>query len=268
MKKLIFLFSLTLLFSFCQNKNSDADKKQEEQKAEEKITMHFSTVEQQGQKYCDDESNIACAKSLAKYPVAQGTPTPALSKINEKIKYAVATTFVGEKELNDSMSVGKAIGMYFKDFEKEVKENEGAGYLAHFVNETTVDIIYQTKEQVSMQLFNYNYAGGAHPNNYTRVFNFDKKTGNLITVNDIVKDKTALSNLLGKMAKAYYKKDESMSYEEAGFYIEGEEFPITDEMAILKDSLFFEYSPYQVAPYVMGGMTLKVAKEDIKDFLK
>lgn len=50
--------------------------------------------------------------------------------------------------------------------------------------------------------------------------------------------------------------------------IQGEHFPINDNMGILKDSLIFTYPPYEVADYATGGIDIFVAKSEIQHLLK
>ena len=114
--------------------------------------------------------------------------------------------------------------------------------------------------------------GGAHGLETRNFYNFDLKTGNLITEKDIFKPNTefGLAELIKKRivedSKDSTDMEPIMDIEETDFWTESIKpngnFYITDE------GINYVFNPYEIAPYYMGQTEVILPYNRLKDFLK
>ena len=116
----------------------------------------------------------------------------------------------------------------------------------------------------------YYYTGGAHGNYGIGFYNFDQRTGQLLTLDDLFRPEyqATLEEVTEQYFKKKFLKAGMTNYSEAGFYFDDDQFTMTDNFAILPDSLLFVYNPYEIAPYAMGMSEVTVPKSALKSILK
>jgi len=121
----------------------------------------------------------------------------------------------------------------------------------------------------------YIYMGGAHGLETRNFYNFDLKTGKLITENDLFKAdyKSKLAELIKvrivEESKEYKDEKNSepvTSLEDTDFWTDSIKsngnFYITDE------SINYVFNPYEIAPYYMGQTEVSLPFNRLKDLLK
>jgi len=121
----------------------------------------------------------------------------------------------------------------------------------------------------------YVYMGGAHGLETRNYYNFDLKTGKLITENDLFKPnfQAALAEIIKKRIVEESKevKDEKdtepiISLEDTDFWTEAIKpngnFYITDE------SINYVFNPYEIAPYYIGQTEVSIPFSRIRNLLK
>lgn len=115
-----------------------------------------------------------------------------------------------------------------------------------------LDIDYKKSESdtiVSYLVQGYEYTGGAHGNAFLKSFNFDKKTGKELGVEDIVTSKETFKTL-----SALAKKELTVDYPEGA-----DERPENWSVWYVDDtSITFVFMAYQIAAYATGQQELKI----------
>lgn len=269
MKNLIYLFVITLFFSFCKNKKNNTSTTPPTTVKVPTVTALDFVLDSLDlkSKLCENPNDEKCAEVKINYFLATEGEEEVRNKINNKIQTILSGMFF-EETADDSPGKDyvRAAMTFISDYETYVADEKN--YIARHSNLTDSKILHESPELICMSFSNWSYAGGMHGNYSTRLVNFDKKTGEEITADKILKDKNQLSPLLEKKVRKHYKIEDNSSLKDFGLYYEGEQFPVNDNVGILKDSIVFEYNPYEVGPYVLGGMTLTIAKSDIKELLK
>jgi dTDP-4-dehydrorhamnose 3,5-epimerase-like enzyme len=117
--------------------------------------------------------------------------------------------------------------------------------------------------------------GGAHGLETRNYFNFDLKTGNLISENDLFLPsyKSGLADLIKKRIVEESKENKDskdtepiLSLEDTDFWIDSIKpngnFYITDE------GINYVFNPYEIAPYYMGQTEVSLPFNRLKDLLK
>jgi hypothetical protein len=145
-----------------------------------------------------------------------------------------------------------------------------------FNNEHTVEgfSLLSDKKIYSYGIDRYVFMGGAHGLSNRNYFNFDLKTGKLITEKElyVANYQTALSELIktriieeSKEAKGK-DADPIMNMEDTDFWTEAIKpngnFYITDE------SINYVFNPYEIAPYYMGQTEVTIPFDRIRNILK
>lgn len=112
---------------------------------------------------------------------------------------------------------------------------------------------YESDTVVSYVVQGYEYTGGAHGNSFLKSFNFDKKTGKQIGVQDIISSENSLNTL-----SALAKKELVVEYPEG---VDSRE----DNWSVWyadDTSVTFIFMPYQIASYATGQQELKIEITD------
>lgn len=127
------------------------------------------------------------------------------------------------------------------------------------------------KDRLAYLAFTEMYQGGAHGSYYLNVFNFDRRTGQLLTLDDVLKpgyEKPLLRLIMNQLAKDAELKDDSLStLREAGFFWEME--PALPTVFQLKsDGISFTYNVYDIAPYALGAISVDLTNAQLREWLK
>ena len=113
------------------------------------------------------------------------------------------------------------------------------------------------------------YAGAAHPNHYTASFNYDMQQDREMTMDDIFSvNEQEYSKVLDPIVRLRLEQE----LEQRG----AEGFLDEDKVLVSKDStvnissqgLIFTFDPYEVAPYAVGMLEVRVPFEDIMSITK
>jgi hypothetical protein len=152
----------------------------------------------------------------------------------------------------------------FENFTEEDKEflgfNRGMKY--------TLEFDYEIKESSFIKTYILKtvvFTGGAHGNIEILTFNYDKNTGNRISLSDVFN--TPASEYLPVLA-ALGDKFLQSEYPEVGFYEGLAPEPSNWATWYAKeDSLVFIFQTYQVVPYAYGTPEFEVKARGVADFI-
>ena len=120
----------------------------------------------------------------------------------------------------------------------------------------------------SIRINSYSYSGGAHPNSYTDSYLFDLKLGQFIDPAQVADDPVAFQK--GAAELLLEKAQEQDEDVRAGFYPEyADVISRWYEGTVLFDSegMTVVYSPYELGPYALGTVELKVGYDELTELL-
>jgi hypothetical protein len=114
----------------------------------------------------------------------------------------------------------------------------------------------------------YAYAGGAHGMGISRFLVFDTGKKKQLSLKDIFVEgfEEELGLLLEKEYRSHYFLGEDESLTDAGLFDE-QIFP-SPNFFLTSNSIDFFYNPYELAPYSMGSISIKLYKSDIRQLLR
>lgn len=178
----------------------------------------------------------------------------------------------------DDQSVQNKVNSFLKDeflqsvfWYEELKSDkseptfEQRGYSYSF--ETGFEIMYNSKNFISIKLDHYQFTGGAHGNYYSTGYNISMINGNSLKLSDIV-NSDSFDMLSYECEQAILDSFQVNTLTEAGLF-EDEVIILPDQdFYIVPGALVLQFDPYEIAPYVMGEINVAIPFDRIKDILK
>jgi hypothetical protein len=255
MKKefLLTVFAILILFLGCSKNVYDDSAKY--------LQKNFS--KQYGN--CNDSSFSHCTSIKMNYPSFSFTPVPFVKDSLNKYVQAMVLLPVFEKKSN---SLDELADSLIEDYKRTMKEfPEGP---LNYTLERNVTVVLNQHGIISLELSEYSFLGGAHPNGVVAYNNYELSTGKKIMLNDILL--SGYEKILNPLAEKEFRKvrelkpDESL--EKAGFWFKNDKFKLTDNFAIQKNGLKFFFNDYEVGPHVMGATEIFISYSEIKQIIK
>jgi hypothetical protein len=215
---------------------------------------------------CETDS-FRCAIIKASYLLPVAGPEPARSSISDTlmqfVRRSLAVFAVADEEIPGSLD---AIANSFLE-EYELMQHDEPGYEIPWSVETSGELLSENGQVVCMEITNFAYAGGVHPNSYVTLLNFDAISGKKLLLRDIVTDTLQLK----RMAEAKFREMKGLepgdSLSDAGFFW-GDAFTLPENIGFKGDSLLFYYNPYEIAAYVEGPTTFTLPLSEVKSILR
>lgn len=122
-------------------------------------------------------------------------------------------------------------------------------------------IVFNQNGFLTYQLSVYSYTGGAHGNGIVDFRNYDIVSGKRLELVDIFADTIKLKEIINEQFNTV------MSPEiKENIYVD--EIPLTNNIKLDSDSMLFFFNSYEIGPYSMGPVELKIANKDLNSLLK
>ncbi len=115
----------------------------------------------------------------------------------------------------------------------------------------------------------YQYAGGAHGSSQTIVNNIDVKKGRVLTLKDLLVPggETKIKDMIvQKMMKAEHV-DNFKALQDKGFFMVMEAY-VPDNFVLGKKEITFIYNADEIAPHVIGQVTVSFPYSDLEKLMK
>lgn len=210
---------------------------------------------------------MRCATVKASYWLPVAGPEPARRSISDTlmqiVRRSLAIFAITDEEIPPSLD---AIANNFLA-EYDLMQQDEPGYEIPWSVETTGELLSENGQVVCMEIANYAYAGGVHPNSYVTLLNFDAASGRVLRLKDIVTDTLQLK----RMAEAKFREVKGLapgdSLSEAGYFW-GDAFTLPENIGFKGDSLYFYYNPYEIAAYVDGPTYFALPLSEVKSILR
>lgn len=171
------------------------------------------------------------------------------------------STFV-EKEKKD---FDEARNEYFNSSEEDILIGYFSRY--HDINATALN---GCNRYISYFTMHEEYYGGAHPNTYISIVNFDPETGEQVTLDDIFIEgyEAPLTQLLLAELMENVQANTMDELREKGFLFLDAEMFVPKNFFPEENGITFLYNRYDIAPYAYGEITLTIDYEKLKEIMK
>lgn len=127
--------------------------------------------------------------------------------------------------------------------------------------ETFVDTVNILSKVIAMRYTESTYLGGAHPNTFTNLLNFDRKTGKTVLLKDLIKDEKSFLAI----AERAFRKNQELKPQESldGYFFENGEYALPLNYSITREGLELFYNPYEVASYAQGPLVFVIPYSEL-----
>ena len=212
-----------------------------------------------------------CITIRMRYPTAIAGTDTARKAINDTIARYLFSTLKGHiaDSAEHSGTMDSLVSTLFGDYREFVQEaRELRGFITPW--EITVDgkVIYQRASVVTVEIATYSYTGGAHPNYWTAYRNFDPRTGQRLSLQDVTTDMARIRAL----AEDEFRRSQNLGAREglgqAGYWFADNIFTLPDNFAFTDKGLLFTYNPYEIASYAQGPIELLLPYTRSRGLLK
>lgn len=259
---LLILLGLAFLILHCGGSASPGSEAKAEPPAEDARTLVFKldTLSRQSPHCQTDSSN--CAKVSLVFPHAERGPTSACVAFNRlQLKYMKSAL----EDVNGGEEKGENLEAIMDQFLQEYQElqAEDLPFSMPWSLETEGQVLYQNDKLVSVQLHQYSYMGGAHPNTFTKVWMFNKTTKNALILQDLNPEMDTLMAIAELAFRQAAEIPAGQSLAEAGFF-EGGTFILPQNYALIEEGLLLYYNTYEIAPYVFGPTEVIIPWADLQ----
>ncbi len=253
-------FVLVLLFS-C--KNTPADNSEiSEIKASKPISFETKSFERKGGECKDDY--VKCIVIKLNYPVAKEGNEKTRNSINAFVKNMILESIIPDPDENikDFETAAKQLSKYYQEQIDEFPDYDLGWEIDVEGSAEIVD------NYAVITLPTYSNMGGAHPNHFTSIANFDLSTGVELKLMDFVKDAKAFKELAQKRFIDARTKDYDLGEANIEDFFFGDGFQLPENFAVKKEGIFFYYNPYEAAPYALGTTEFTISFKDMEGIVK
>ncbi|WP_439488712.1 DUF4163 domain-containing protein [Algoriphagus sp.] len=246
-----YLVVIAALLCFACDKSETA----EEQIVEE---LSFSTKTFSSERCVDDN----CAKVELSWPVAENVP--AASIINEEIDSQLLVYFQQDKTYTNLDSAAKDFLDSFEEFKTDFPDAPGGWSI-----EVKAEKSYESDSTLSFKFSEYNFSGGAHPNSSVYYMNFDKASGEYLSIDRVILDQEKMLEIAEIAFRKYHEVEEGVELKDDGrFFLPETGFFLPNAIGYESDTLHLTYIPYEIGPYVLGYTELEFPMQEVKGLVR
>lgn len=104
------------------------------------------------------------------------------------------------------------------------------------------------------------YLGGAHGSHVVNYYNFDKESGKLLSIRDVIpadKEQQALKQMEKQLCEDWEATDIADLQEKTGITMLGDLY-LTNNFLLRNDSILFLFNQYEIAPYAAGLISVTI----------
>ena len=141
------------------------------------------------------------------------------------------------------------------EFAEMYDTESGSNYMLQYYYTLEGSAVENGRDDIlSYQVGTDCYLGGAHGSYVVLYYNFDKKTGKLLNIRDIVpieKEMHVIDAMEKQLCEDWDAKDIAELQETTGITMLSDIF-LTNNFLMKKDSIEFLFNQYEIAPYAAG----------------
>ena len=153
----------------------------------------------------------------------------------------------------------------YKDFKKDFPNSA-----QHWKLERIASELFNSNNIFCVELFEYSYLGGAHPNSFRSFVNFNLSNGDELKLEDILIE--GYSEKLNAIGEEIFRQtneiEPNKDLTEAGYWFDNNKFSINNNFTVDEYGLTFYYNNYEITAYAFGPTELFIPYNRINDLIK
>ncbi len=211
--------------------------------------------------------DMPCANMVAVYPRADRGPRDLVKLVNDSIQQYLRLTLSGftpsgQQIPPDIDSIARQFIMEYERFQQDF-DSEAPPWTV----ETKGSVLFQSPRVLSLELDNFSFTGGAHPNRFRVFLVFDLMEKKMLDLEDMILDREKFGSIVESAFRRYHGLGPDRSLNEAGFFWD-EPFFLPANAALTEEGLTLLYNPYEAAPYATGATELTIPYTDLKGIIR
>ena len=229
------------------------------------LTTKVHTLEKQtGDCATEDLANCAIIQ-LEYIEVFYSENITVEEKINTRIKNELLKPISNEKSNKSFDAMMTTFLDEYKNFKKDFPNSA-----QHWKLERIATELYKDNNIFCIELFEYSYLGGAHPNSFRNFVNFNLANGDELKLSDIlIKGYTEQLNVIGEeIFRQTNEIEPTKDLTEAGFWFDNNKFSLNNNFTIDDYGLTFYFNNYEITAYAFGPTELFIPYNRISDLIK
>ena len=269
---IIFYSALFLLFSCTDSKKAsiDTDNQQEEPRKEKEIKIDTIKIHEK-YTFAYVKENAPTLTIDINLPAINLGNDEATARLDSALALGIFNTPLTLRESCDSfIAAQKKDFDWLRDDYYNLKEEGLPPGLMQQYCDITGNAVFGYKGYLNYTMSREEYYGGAHPNTYHNILNFDPKTGYEVAFYDIFKEgcEETLTAMLVEELMRYAQASTIEELREKGYLYFDSDMFISQNFLLDNDSVTFLYNRYEIAPYAMGDIKLTLDYTTLKDIMK
>jgi len=212
---------------------------------------------------CEEAIESNCARVELRYPEAVKGPGKLVAMVNDTIRHYLRASMANR--LVDStqadLSLDSMAARFIADYERF--RSDRPDYRYGWSVEIEGQVLFQNPKVASVSLNTFSFTGGAHPNTFTYLLNFDLEDRSMLTIDDLIKDRDRLEALVKQKFREYHDLDQAADLREEGFFQNGRFF-LPAYFAVRDEGLYFFYNNYEAAPYAAGPTEFTITFAELR----
>lgn len=205
----------------------------------------------------------SCTYISLEYPQFTNVQKPLFDSLSNHINH-----FIGASPENKITEPSDLIETFIQRYASLVEQD--STYKTPWTLERTATVYHQNSKQITLQLSEYSYEGGAHPNSAIQYLLVSKLTGKQLYVNDFF-DTLSIAKLT-MLAEPIFCTlkgiSQSHSMAEAGFDFANNKFALNTNFYFNDAGITFYYNTYEIGPYALGPTILTIPKYQVVKLMK
>ncbi len=157
---------------------------------------------------------------------------------------------------------------YYRSSMTDVIADSAAEYFSeNYARTSEMQVLFNEKDLLSIGYSGYAFDGGAHGNYGTTLASYDLVAKKHLTLDDVFKPnyQNTVSAALDKALRKKYNLDPKETLNQ---FLFDNKIEATNNFAVTRKGILFNYTPYEIAAYAMGEIQLYVSFDDLKAVLK
>lgn len=210
--------------------------------------------------------SLNCPSIKIQYLKASGNNQKS-KKFNQHIEDALIDIVASAEDDRSYIAhVSDAVQFFIDDF-KKFQEEFGNNYVDYDVD-TFMQVSFQSENFVSIELNYYLYTGGAHGQSGIKYLNFDAKTGELLSDDNIFSLSDELIAFCENKFRDVYQIPKDRTINATGFWFENDTFHLPKTVGFTQTEMVLHYNQYEIASYAEGPIILTIPIEEVAQYLK
>jgi hypothetical protein len=215
--------------------------------------------------YKDECKQDQCAEVNIEYIKSVGG-----LKVSEKINNTINEYIISSLNYNidDPISTPTIETAAKRFLEAYKRDKDEFPEISPYFAEINVTNTYKSESLICFEMRQYLYTGGAHGYGSTWYLNINRKSGEELSVNDILNNEDSFKNYAEKVFREKLLIPEGGSINATGFWFDDDTFYLPETIGFQDSNVILLYNPYDIASYADGPIEIVIPIADIESYLK